>query len=71
MVTVLVDSLPAFAQGQEECGLGARLSSLTRDDIAGGKPSGGGKFASQTAQAVQEPGTTYGSLFNEDAANCA
>ena len=72
MVTVLVDSLPAFAQGQEKCGLGARLSSLTREDIfVNDYPKGGGEFASHTAQAVQEPGTTYGSLFNEDATNCA
>jgi hypothetical protein len=47
------------------------LSSLTLEDIAEGNPSGGGKFSSQTAQAVQEPGTTFGSLFNEDATNCA
>jgi hypothetical protein len=69
MVTVLVDALPAFAQGQAECGLGANISMFTLEDIfLKDNPNGGGEFASQAAQDNQ---TTFGKLLKPGATKCA
>jgi hypothetical protein len=66
MVTMLlVNALPAFAQGQAACGIGAGISEKTLADIAEGNPSGGGQFASHAAQTV-EP--NFGSLVSSPTA---
>ena len=70
MVTVLVTSLPAFAQGQAECGLGANISRFTLEDIEAGEPphNEGGEFASESAQ-NSEP--NFGQELKPGATKCA
>ena len=69
MVTVLVDTLPAFAQGQAECGLGANIRRFTLEDIfLKDYPKGGGEFASQAAQ---DDETIFGKALKPGATKCA
>ncbi len=68
MTTVLVSTLPAFAQGQAECGLGANVSRFTLEDIEKGNPKAGGEFASQATQ-NSEP--NFGQALKPGATKCA
>ncbi len=68
IAAVLVSALPAFAQGQAECGLGANVSRFTLEDIANGNPKAAGEFASQAAQ-TSEP--NFGQELKPGATKCA
>jgi hypothetical protein len=68
MAIVPVNALPAFAQGQAECGSGANVSRFTLKDIEEGNRNGGGEFASFAAQNI-EP--SLGQALKPGATKCA
>ncbi len=70
LATALVSALPAFAQGQAECGLGAGISEKTLKSIEEGNPKEGGEFASHAAQ-NSEPNFGQKISGPTGATNCA
>lgn len=68
IVFVPVNALPAFAQEEDECGLGDNITEPTLGDIfVNDNPSGPGKHASQAAHEEQP----FGQAIDDRATECA
>ncbi len=50
MAVMIAGTLPAFAQGQAECGLGANVSRFSSEAGKSGNGKQNGEFASESAQ---------------------